>query len=379
MATFTIDLLTGTQYLFSGDFNGSGGTSGSTSWTAITNKPQWLSGTTLSAFQLGHTHGQYATIVNTVTGATNLGTGTTIFTSVVNNNIQLKSLKVAGMLSISNDGNHIILSGGTGGINVSSERITKLICQTSHGFSGSTVIGWSGGTYNKAIANGTYDGEVLGIVSKCYNSNCFDLTQAGYVTGLTGLVTNTTYFLSDVTPGLLTSTEPTIAGHISKTVLIATSGTTGWVLPYIGYIITTGGTGSGGTGSTSWTAITNKPQWLSGTTLNVFETGHTHRYNSINQQTGITYTLSLTDVGNLIVLTNAAPIAVTIPTEALVPFLMGITIDLIQGGAGKVTFSGAGVTIKSKASNKSIGAQNVAVSLIKESTDTWYLIGDLIA
>src|ERR1035437_4755106 len=125
----------------------------------------------------------------------------------------------------------------------SGERITKLINKTSHGFNVKDVIGWSGGTYNKAIANGAYDGEVIGIVSKCYNSNCFDLTQAGYVTGLTGgsnLVINTTYFLSDSTAGLITSVEPIIDQHISKSVMIANSSTSGWVLPYAGYVINSG-------------------------------------------------------------------------------------------------------------------------------------------
>jgi hypothetical protein len=126
----------------------------------------------------------------------------------------------------------------------SGERITKCINKTSHGFNVKDVIGWSGGTYNKAIADGTYDGEVVGIVSKCYNANYFDLTQVGYVTGLTGLAINTTYFLSDVTAGLLTATEPTTVDHISKAVLIANSTTTGWVLPYPGYIITSGVTPS---------------------------------------------------------------------------------------------------------------------------------------
>jgi hypothetical protein len=37
------------------------------------------------------------------------------------------------------------------------------------------------------------------------------------------------------------------------------------------------------------------------------------------------------------------------------------------------------IQIKSKLSNKSISAQYVGVTLIKELTDTWYLIGDLIA
>jgi hypothetical protein len=100
---------------------------------------------------------------------------------------------------------------------------------------------------------------------------------------------------------------------------------------------------------------------------------------TINPQVNTTYQLALEDVGKLITLDNSSPITVTIPTNGVVPFLIGTTIDLIQKGTGKVTFSGVGATVKSKASNLSIGGQNVAVSLIKEDTDTWYLIGDLIS
>lgn len=127
----------------------------------------------------------------------------------------------------------------------SGERISKCITQSSHGFNIQDVIGWSGGTYNKAIADGTYDGEVVGIVTNVDSPNIFEVTQAGYVTGLTGLVMNTTYFLSDVTAGLLTPNEPTGNTHISRAMLIADSVTSGWVLPYAGYIITTGDSGGG--------------------------------------------------------------------------------------------------------------------------------------
>lgn len=174
-----------------------------------------------------------------VTGATNLGTGNgTIFTTLNNNCIQLKTLSGGTNITLTCNGNYVGIN-STGGVSCR-ENITKLINQASHGFSVGNVIGWSGGTYNKAIANGNYDGEVIGIVSKCYNTNCFDLTQSGYVTGLTSLSTNTTYFLSPTTAGLLTSTEPTVAGQVSKSVLIADSTTSGWVLPYAGYIITSG-------------------------------------------------------------------------------------------------------------------------------------------
>jgi hypothetical protein len=97
------------------------------------------------------------------------------------------------------------------------------------------VLGWSGGTYNLPLADGTYNGEIVGIVSKYINSDCFELTQAGYVTGLTSLSINNTYFLSDITPGALSATAPTLASHIVKAVIIADSSTSGWVLPYPGY------------------------------------------------------------------------------------------------------------------------------------------------
>lgn len=134
-----------------------------------------------------------------------------------------------------------IATGGT----ASGENISKLVNQPSHGFTVGDVLGWSSGAYSLPTADGTYDGEVLGIVSKCYNTDCFDLTQAGYVTGLTGLVANTTYFLSPTTAGLLTDVEPSGDTQISKAVLIATASDTAWVLPYPGYVITTGSTGGG--------------------------------------------------------------------------------------------------------------------------------------
>ena len=47
----------------------SSGNTFSVSWYTLTGKPQWLSGTTLQAFETGHTHSQYA-LSNTLTGLT---------------------------------------------------------------------------------------------------------------------------------------------------------------------------------------------------------------------------------------------------------------------------------------------------------------------
>ena len=150
---------------------------------------------------------------------------------------------------------YVISTGSTeGGSN------TRRITQTLHGFAVNEVIGWSGGTYNKAIANGQYNGEVIGIVNKVIDSNIFDLTQAGYVSGLTGLTLNTTYFLSDVTAGQLVTGKTTTLGHVVRAVLVTDTPASGWVLPYPGYVLISGGSGGGGTtisGTTNYIAKFN--------------------------------------------------------------------------------------------------------------------------
>lgn len=100
---------------------------------------------------------------------------------------------------------------------------------------------------------------------------------------------------------------------------------------------------------------------------------------SINAQTGTTYTLVLTDQSKLVTLTNAAAIAVTIPTNASVAFPVWTQIDFSQDGAWKVTFSGADVTINSLSSLKSIGGQYVGATLVKTATDTWNLYWNLVS
>lgn len=105
---------------------------------------------------------------------------------------------------------------------------------------------------------------------------------------------------------------------------------------------------------------------------------------TINSQIGTSYTLVLSDgsaagANTLITMGNAGATTVTVPTNASVAFPVGTQVDVMQVGAGKVTFSPAGgVTLNSKSANLSISAQYVGVSLIKTATNTWELLGDLI-
>jgi len=95
-----------------------------------------------------------------------------------------------------------------------------------------------------------------------------------------------------------------------------------------------------------------------------------------NAQTGTTYTLVLTDVAKVVSLTNAASITLTIPTNATVAFPTGTQILLYQGGAGQVTVSGAGVTIRAQGSKTKINGQYAIAGLLKVDTNEWVFFGN---
>ena len=99
----------------------------------------------------------------------------------------------------------------------------------------------------------------------------------------------------------------------------------------------------------------------------------------LNAQTGTSYTLALTDVAKVVTLSNAAAITLTVPTNATVAFPIGTQILLYQGGAGNVTISGAGVTLRSDGSKLKLNAQYAVAGLLKLATDEWVAFGNLKA
>lgn len=100
----------------------------------------------------------------------------------------------------------------------------------------------------------------------------------------------------------------------------------------------------------------------------------------INAQSGTTYTFVLGDAGYLVTGSNGSATTFTVPPNSSVPFSVGTRIDIVQVGAGKLTIAaGVGVTINSQGGLLSCGAQYVGVSLIKTATNTWLLLGNLIA
>lgn len=99
----------------------------------------------------------------------------------------------------------------------------------------------------------------------------------------------------------------------------------------------------------------------------------------INSQTGTSYTLVLSDSGKLIEMNNASANTVTVPPNSSVAFSTGTQINLLQVGSGQTTIvAGSGVTINATP-GLILSEQWAAATLIKRATDTWVLVGNLIA
>jgi hypothetical protein len=115
------------------------------------------------------------------------------------------------------------------------------------------------------------------------------------------------------------------------------------------------------------------------TTANSASTDKVDKNLTLNAQTGTTYTLVLTDSAKVVTLSNASAITLTVPTNASVAFAIGAQVNLVQLGAGQVTVSGAGVTLRSQGSKLKLNGQYSAATLLKIATDEWVLVGNTAA
>lgn len=97
---------------------------------------------------------------------------------------------------------------------------------------------------------------------------------------------------------------------------------------------------------------------------------------TINNQTGTSYTLVVADIQKLVRLTNAAAIALTVPTNAAQAIAIGSQIRIAEYGVGTVTIDGAGVTLNT-ADDLILGTQHEGALLIKVATNEWDIIKDL--
>jgi hypothetical protein len=137
--------------------------------------------------------------------------------------------------------------------------------------------------------------------------------------------------------------------------------------------------GQSGTSAISHTGGATVKHVFVSEALNAFEAGLNETI-PLNAQTGTTYTLAVNDAGQLITLSNASGITLTVPTNAAVPFAIGTQITIAQTNSGQVTIAGdTGVTVNATDSSTKLRVQWSAATLIKTNTNSWILIGDISA
>lgn len=99
---------------------------------------------------------------------------------------------------------------------------------------------------------------------------------------------------------------------------------------------------------------------------------------AINAQTGTTYTLVSGDLNDLVTLSNASAITLTVPPSV---FSANDIINIAQINTGQVTFAqGAGVTINSTgatATAPKLRARWSAASVICTASNTFLVVGDI--
>ena len=112
--------------------------------------------------------------------------------------------------------------------------LLAITTQASHGFVtadlGAPLYLTAGGVYTKAKADAANTAEVIGLIGSIIDANSFNLVMAGQTTvntAVTGgaMVVGSTYYVSAATAGLLTATEPSVIGNVSKPVGVAISTT----------------------------------------------------------------------------------------------------------------------------------------------------------
>ena len=101
---------------------------------------------------------------------------------------------------------------------------------------------------------------------------------------------------------------------------------------------------------------------------------------AINTQS-TAYELVLADNGKMVEMGSSSPLTVSIPTNANQAFATGAQITILQTGTGQVTIAATtpGTTTVNGTPGLKLRAQWSSAVCIKRSTDSWVVLGDLVA
>ena len=162
-----------------------------------------------------------------------------------------------------------------------------------------------------------------------------------------------------------------VAGVVTATSYLSISGTTQSSSTTTGALTIVGGLGVGGNINFGGNLYQNGVLFTGGG-------GSGAGFNSVQEiaiQTGTTYTLVLTDAGDLVNCNNAAGTTVTIPPEGSVAFSIGQRVDVGQYGTGPVIIAaGSGVTLHTT-DLPLLNAQYSIGTLIKIGSNEWTFAG----
>lgn len=310
----------------------------------------------------GHVTGSGTTAITTSTASKMILQGTTDTTATAAQFLGalatglVKNTTTTGVLSIATAGTDYqapisLTTTGTSGaatfvsntLNIPTPAATTItIAQTAHGFSVGNVVRLSGTSiYAKAQGDSAADAEVIGMVTTVVNANSFILTIDGYVTGLSGLTANTTYFLDPATAGGITATEPTTVGQVRVPLFVADTTTSGYFHKYEGQIINVAGA-----------ATFVSTQYIGTATKTVTNTA------------AETSALATSSIGTL-----------TLPANF---FSVGTTIRLIARGTYQTPTVPSNVVVKVKLGSTVLATVTVAGTVVATSSTTNVLQGEVV-
>jgi len=101
---------------------------------------------------------------------------------------------------------------------------------------------------------------------------------------------------------------------------------------------------------------------------------------SINPQT-VAYELVLADNGKMVEVSSASAVTLSIPTNANQAFATGAQITILQTSTGQVTIAATtpGTTTVNGTPGLKLRAQWSSAVCVKRATDSWVVLGDLVA